>query len=126
MKAKYYHGGNRGLNIGDYVLPQSVTGVVGMDHPLCRKDRAYVTSSTVDAEFYASAAASPVVYVVTPDGEVEPDPDCEREGGSFACSRAKITAIQKIPGKVIKKNKKAMLKRAHQLEAGAGKIQLKS
>jgi Rifampin ADP-ribosyl transferase len=115
MRTKYFHGGNRKLHVGDYVLPQSETGVVGMSHPLCRKDRVYVTPSIIDAEFYASGAADPVVYVVIPEGDVEPDPDCNRLGGSFACPRAKVIAIRKIPGKVIKKNKKAMLQRAHQL-----------
>jgi hypothetical protein len=78
-------------------------------------DRVYVTPSIVDAEFFASGAADPVVYEVIPEGDVEPDPDCNRPGGSFACPRAKVTAIRKIQGKVIKKNKKAMLRRADQL-----------
>jgi hypothetical protein len=34
-------------------------------------------------------------------------------GRSFACPKAKIIAIHKIPGKVIKRNQKAMLKLAH-------------
>ena len=116
MRKRYFHGGNRGLNVGEYLLPQSETGVVGMSHPLCRKDRVYVTPEIVDARFFASAATNPVVYEVVPEGDFEPDPDCDRPGGSFACEKAKIIAIQKIPGKVIKKNKKLMLQRAHQLE----------
>jgi hypothetical protein len=116
-KITYFHGGNRKLHVGDYIKPQSETGVVGMSHPLCRKDRAYVTTSIVDAQFYASAATNPVVYVVVPEGEVEPDPDCTQPGQSFACLKAKVIAIQKIPGKVIKKNRKRMLQRAQQIEA---------
>jgi hypothetical protein len=75
-----------------------------------------VTDDIVDARFFASAAKRPVVYEVVPDGDIEPDPDCKRLGGSFACQKAKIIAIQKIPGKVIKKNNKAMLKQAWQQE----------
>lgn len=88
-----------------------------MSHPLCRKDRVYITPSIVDAEFFASATDHPVVYVVVPEGDVEPDPDCVRAGESFSCFKAKVTAMQKVRGKVIKKNRKAMLRRAHQLEA---------
>jgi hypothetical protein len=120
MRERYFHGGNRGLNVGDYILPQSKTGVIGMSHPLCRKDRVYVTPDIVDARFYASNAASPVVYEVTPEGDTKPDPDCNRPGGSFRCEQAKIIAIQKIPGKVVKKNKKAMLKKAWELQSKPG------
>jgi hypothetical protein len=118
-KVTYFHGGNRGLHVGDYILPQSETGVIGMSHPLCRKDRAYITPSIVHAHFYASSPDNekPVVYVVKPDGELEPDPDCTRPGGSFACQKAKITAIQKVSGKVIQKNRKAMIRNMHRLEA---------
>jgi hypothetical protein len=110
MRERYFHGGNRKLRVGDYILPPSETGVTGIAslNPLCRRDRVYVTPSIVDARFFASAASDPVVYEVVPDGAIEPDPDCNRPGGSFACPKAKVIAIQKIPGKVIKKNKKLM------------------
>ncbi len=114
MKPKYFHGGNRKLQIGDFVLPPTETGVSGMaaSNPLCRKDRVYITPEIVDAQFFASAANEPVVYEVVPEGELEPDPDCNKPGGSFACVRAKVIAIRKIPGKVIKKNRKMMLRRS--------------
>ncbi|MCU1287757.1 MAG: hypothetical protein JWO13_4107 [Acidobacteriales bacterium] len=40
--------------------------------------------------------------------EIEADPDCTEPGVSIACQKAKIVAIHKIPGKVIKKNQKRM------------------
>lgn len=118
-KGTYFHGGDRGLQVGDFILPQSETGVAGMSHPLHRKDRAYITPSIVDAHFYASDPdhAKPVVYVVKPEGEIEQDLDCNRLGGSFTCQKAKIIGIKKVPGKVIKKNRKAMIKNMHRLEA---------
>lgn len=117
----YFHGGDRGLQVGDYILPQSETGVVGMSHPNYRKDRAYITPSIVDAYFYASKPdhKKPVVYVVKPDGDIEPDPDCQRPGGSFACAKAKVIALKKVPGKVIKKNRKALIRHMHQMEKEA-------
>jgi hypothetical protein len=125
MRQRYFHGGNRGLNVGEYILPQSETGVGGMSHPLHRKDRVYVTPDIVDARYYASAAKNPVVYEVIPEGEIEPDPDNNRPGGSFACQKAKIIAIQKIPGKVIKKNNKAMMKRAWQQQPKPGRQEVR-
>jgi hypothetical protein len=94
----------------------------GKDQRACRlakKDRAYITPSIVDAYFYASDPDNhkPVVYVVKLEGEIEPDPDCNRPGGSFACRRAKIIAIKKVPGNVIMKNRKAMIRNMHRLEA---------
>src|SRR5258708_6084187 len=113
-KVTYFHGGNRGLQVGDYVLPQSETGAEYAPHELHRKDRAYVTPSIDATNFYGSKPwhKNPVVYVVKPEGEIEADPDCNVPGGSFACQKARVIAIKKIPGKVIKKHRKAMLKNA--------------
>lgn len=108
MQKKYFHGGNRGLNVGDYILPQSETGVVGMSHPLCRKDRVYVTPLIDHARFFASGAKKPVVYEVVPEGDVEADPDATKTGISFACPKARIIAIKKVPGRVIRRNQNKM------------------
>ena len=110
MKERYFHGGNRKLRVGDYLLPPTETGVLGTSdlNPLCRRDRVYLTQSIDGAQFFASAALSPVVYEAVPEGEIEADPDCTEPGVSIACQKAKIVAIHKIPGKVIKKNKKRM------------------
>lgn len=118
-KATYYHGGNRGLQVGDYILPQSETGAECAPHALHRKDRTYVTPSIDAASFFGSKPwhKAPVIYVVKPDGDIEPDPDCNVTGGSFACQKAKVVAIKKIPGKVIKKHRKAMIHNMHRLEA---------
>ena len=118
-KVTYFHGGNRGLHVGDFILPPSETGVTCMAHAHHRKDRAYITPDIVDANFYASDPDHdhPVVYVVKPIGEIEPDPDCNRPGGSFTCEKAEIIAIRSIPGKVIKKARKAMIRHMHEMEA---------
>jgi hypothetical protein len=103
-------GGNRRLHVGDYLLPPTETGVLGMSdlNPLCRRDRVYLTRSIDGARFFASAAPNPVVYEAVPEGEIEADPDCTEPGVSIACQKAKIIPIHKIPGKVIKKNQKRM------------------
>jgi hypothetical protein len=110
MKDRYFHGGNRKLHVGDYLLPPTETGALGMSalNPLCRRDRVYLTRSIDGARFFASAALQLVVYEAVPEGEIEADPDCTERGVAIACQKAKIIAIHKIPGKVIKKNQKRM------------------
>jgi hypothetical protein len=109
---RYFHGGNRGLKVGGYILPPSETGRSSASdfgaEKVHRKDRVYLSTRQADAEFFASASHEPVVYEVEPEGAVEPDPDCI-SGVSFACHKAKIISVHKIAGKTIKKHRKAML-----------------
>jgi rifampin ADP-ribosylating transferase len=114
--ARYFHGGHRGLKVGDYILPPSETGRSSVSdfgaQSVHRKDRVYVTASQGDAEFFASASREPVVYEVKPEGQLEPDPDCI-SSVSFACPKAKIISIHKMSGKTIKKHRKAMIAKSH-------------
>jgi hypothetical protein len=91
--ARYFHGGNRGLKVGDYILPPSVTSRDSASdfdaHIVHRKDRVYVSTSQSDAQFFVSASPEPIVYEVEPEGELVPDPDCN-SGVSFTCHKAKI------------------------------------
>ena len=110
---KQYHGGNRGLRIGDFILPPAETGrrstsdiIVNQVH---RRDMVYITPNYAAASLYASVHEQPTVYEVSPEGDLEPDPDCFCPGLSSACLRAKIVAIHKVPGKVIKKARKVLL-----------------
>ena len=110
---RYFHGGNRGLKVGDCILPPSETGRASASdfgaQIVHRKDRVYVTTSLDDAQFFASGGQNPIVYEVEPEGEPAPDPDCS-SGVSFTCPRAKIIAVHKIRGKIIKKHQKAMMR----------------
>ncbi len=119
MKQRYFHGGKRGLQVGSYILPRAETKVVAMagtNNPNYRDDRIYVTPSIDAARFYGSGSLGKgVVYEVVPEGDLETDAD-DTKGLSFACPKARIIGIHKIPGKVIKKHQKAMMKRAHELE----------
>jgi hypothetical protein len=48
---RYYHGGDAGLLVGQYILPPDVTGkdnMVGLN-PLRKKDRVYVTKDIAGA-----------------------------------------------------------------------------
>jgi hypothetical protein len=120
MRQRYFHGGKRGLQVGDYILPPAETGLVsvaGSNNLNYRPDRVYVTSSIDVARYFGSGyLGKEIVYEVVPDEELALDPDDTRPGSSFACPKARIIAIHKIPGKVIKKHQKAMMKRAHELE----------
>ena len=111
---RYFHGGGRGLSVGAYVLPPSVTKVRAVSDyapmgGLHRKDRVYVTTELSDAQLFAAASRKPVVYEVEPIGTLEDDPDCRLPGRSYACEKAKIIAIHKVPGSLVKKARKVLL-----------------
>ncbi len=106
----YWHGGQRGLRLGERILPPSVTRVrlttqeyarrAGLDLP-ARPDRVYVTTSRDAALLYAALHPSRGwVYQVAPDGELEPDPDCSTPGLSFACPSARIVRVMKVRGRL--------------------------
>jgi hypothetical protein len=110
----FFHGGNRGLKPGDYILPASETGSLSASdfgaQIVHREDRVYVSTRQIDAELFASACREPVVYEVEPIGDLSPDPDC-RSGSSFTCSKARIVSVRKVSGKKIKKARKVLLAR---------------
>jgi hypothetical protein len=103
---RYYHGGDAGLLVGQFILPSLVTGkdnMVGLN-PLWKKDRVYVIKDIAGAMFFASASKRPTVYEVTPEGDLENDPDDKIKGRSFACPKAKIIAIHSVPPEVVRRN----------------------
>mgnify|MGYP001560151553 CR=1 FL=1 len=109
----YFHGGQRGLRVGDFILPPAetkklCTSDIIANRVHCR-DRVYVTPDFNGAALYAAVQPVPMVYEVIPDGNLEPDPDCDLPGLSFSCLRAKIVAVHKLPGKLIKKARKAIM-----------------
>ena len=104
-RKRFYHGGNSGLKVGEYILPPKDTGKdnMGGTNPLHRKDR-----DIAGAMWFASASRSPTVYEVIPEGQLENDPDHKREGVSFACPKAKIVGLHNIPEYVVKRNQAQM------------------
>lgn len=108
---RYYHGGDAGLLVGQYILPPEVTGkdnMVGLN-PLRQNDRVYVTKDLAGAMFFASRSDSPKVYEVTPEGNIEDDPDHKTKGISFACPKAKIVAVYNVPREVVQRNRLQMI-----------------
>jgi hypothetical protein len=109
-RKRYYHGGDGGLQVGEYLLPPNDTGednMIGLN-PLRRKDRVYVTKGIAGAMFFASRSKNPMVYEVTPEGDIEEDPDHKAEGISFACPKAKIIGLYNVPDEVIRRNRQMM------------------
>jgi hypothetical protein len=116
MSTRYFHGGSKGLRVGGYILPPGTTKALSTSDLVFtagnhRTDRVYVTTVFRDAQRFASPNKKPVVYEVEPEGTLEDDPDAEQSGHSYACEKAKIIAIHKVPGKVIKKARQAALNR---------------
>ena len=103
----FYHGGNRGLKVGGFLLPPSKTKKLCTadfvdTKNLYSREVVYVTSDWSSACLFASVHETPTVYVVAPQGELRSDPDCDCYGLAFSCPSAKIVSILKVPGKVIK------------------------
>jgi hypothetical protein len=110
-RKRYYHGGNAGLVIGQYILPPIETGkdnMVGLN-PLRREDRVYVTKDIAGAMFFASRADKPIVYEVTPEGDIEDDPDHNARGISFSCLKGKIIGLHNVPDYVVRRNRLQMM-----------------
>jgi hypothetical protein len=104
------------LRVGGYILPPATTGALATSDLVAtcgnhRTDRVYVTTVFTDAQLFASPNRKPVVYEVVPEGPLEIDPDVEQSGRSYACEKAKIISIHKVPGKVVKKARRAALSR---------------
>jgi hypothetical protein len=109
--ARYFHGGNAGLKVDDYILPPSVTGVPQngiVSSQVRRKDRVYVTTDVVAAIGWASAHPRPQLYEVEPEGELTSDPDDKRTGVTAECSKAKIAVVHTIPEDTIEKARAAL------------------
>jgi hypothetical protein len=114
MSTRYFHGGNKGLRVGEYLLPPATTKALSTSdlvntHGNHRTDRVYVTTDFRDAQMYAAPNRKPVVYEVELEGSVEDDPDSTLSGRSYACEKAKIISIYKVPGKVINKVRQVAL-----------------
>ena len=79
-----------------------------MPDNIYKADRAYVTNFLVDAQYFAAKDnVDPVVYVVEPEGELELDDDNKNPGRSYACTRARIVAVQHISKKKVRQARNA-------------------
>ncbi|MGA2057423.1 MAG: NAD(+)--rifampin ADP-ribosyltransferase [Bradyrhizobium sp.] len=114
-KKRFYHGGDGGLKVGDYILPsKDNTGrnnMIGLN-PLWREDRVYLTKNVADAWCFAARSNNPRVYEVTPLGELEDDPDLPTKGISFQCPKANIIALYEEPPGIVEHCRELMRKTA--------------
>lgn len=97
----FWHGGPPNLKANQLILPPCKTGYpcasdYGAEH-VHRRDRVYITTEELAAKMYAAMHPSRRgwVYEVLPVGELEPDPDCNEPGLSYACESAVI--LRAIP-----------------------------
>jgi hypothetical protein len=104
---RYWHGGQRGLRVGDFILPPSDTnakhtiadyGTVAAG--VARRDRVYVgTDENVAILYAATHPSGGGVYEVKPVGELTPDVDCDAPGLSWECERALIVSARDLSSK---------------------------
>lgn len=100
-----FHGGQRGLRLGGWILPPSKSGARGTLLETARRhniaspakaDVVYVAAAFEAALFFAASHPSRGwVYEVEPHGELRPDPDCDLPGLSWECEKARIVGIRK-------------------------------
>lgn len=111
--AKLYHGGQPGLKPGDFILPPSETdadSLANYGNYKCSLDRVYLTTNLKAAIIYAAAHPSRkgMVYLVSPEGPLEDDPDCKEPGFSYACPKARILSRRKLSNRTRKRVLRAL------------------
>lgn len=102
MQSRYFHGGQSGLKVGDYILPATVTGT---KHRLgerakqaYRADRVYLCATVQLAAVFAKVHPSEGwVYEVEPEGMLASDYHCSVPGAAFSCEKARIVKVF-VPG----------------------------
>jgi len=113
----YWHGGQRGLKVGAYLLPPCETGAkatsdYAAEFPgghVMRPDRVYVTTDREGAVMFAAMHPSGgTVYEVSPEGPLIEDPDCMEVGFSYECARARILSAKNVSGFMRSKIRRAM------------------
>lgn len=99
---RFFHGGIPDLEPGDLVLPPATTGTTRTlaeyseqlaDSGHVRRDRVYVTTGRDIARVYAAFYPDGALYEVTPEGDLEADPDCAVPGVSFECPAARVLRV---------------------------------
>lgn len=100
----FYHGGARGLRVGSWILPPTVTGAARSATAANAgdnyyPDQVYFTADIGRAKMFAALGPAAVrgrggdVYRVVPALLVSLDPDCAIEGVSWCAPAALIVAI---------------------------------
>jgi hypothetical protein len=100
--ARYWHGGQSGLKVGEYILPPVITGarkeMVGFGRRWERSGCVYVTTEHRIAIVHAALHESGgTVYTVDPVGDVLPDTEHNVPGASWICNAARILEANDVP-----------------------------
>lgn len=116
MSVTYWHGGPSGLS---EILPPSATGAVSCSdvglkklrakaRRVHRTDRVYVVAQREGALIFAAGHRTASIYEVLPVGELEPDPDCDLPGLSFACASARVVRETPIDASTLSAVRRAL------------------
>ena len=117
----YFHGGPRGLWVGDALVPadalptaanETLTGIAAEmgAADIARRDRVYVTVAFTAAAMFAALRPTPgVVYEVEPVGALEHDPDTNESGLSFMCERATVRRVHFLTPKQVRRVRETLL-----------------
>ena len=93
MTTRYFHGGEPGLNVGDRILPPSITR-----RPKCSEasqdNSVYVSTDPAIAFVFRARYQGGGFYEVVPDGPVEVDSDWGGTAGeAWRASSATVVAV---------------------------------
>lgn len=103
----FFHGTKAALKPGDFLLPRKEHGSAPTNAPLvpggerlaASDEYVYVTRRYLLAWAYAhmsGASGDPVVLVVDPQGEVEPDPESSDHMYAYRCKSARVRAVDDL------------------------------
>jgi len=110
---KYFHGGPAGFQRHSFLLPptitkaQCTTELVG-SNPVHRRDRVYITTDINAALLFACVFKRAAIYEVEPVGNLEIDPDCDANGLSFECEKARILRVHKLSERMLRQARHAV------------------
>lgn len=116
MATTYFHGGPPGFTKGMRILPPSMTGVPSCSEfgaaGIHRRDRVYLAADYQAALVFAALHPSGrgCIYEVTPDAELEPDPDWRGEPGqSVQTTSATIVKVHRVYPSIANRVRQLML-----------------
>lgn len=103
----YFHGTKASLKPGDVLLPRKEHGCEPTDAPLvpggerlpASDEYVYVTRRYLLAWAYAhmsGASGDPVVLLVDPQGEIEPDPESSDHMHAYRCQSARVRVVDDL------------------------------
>lgn len=107
---QWYHGSHAGIAVGEWIVPGRDINFpaachvwdIGTGMPRRYLRYVYLTSDLDSAARYACQHRDPMVYIVEPDGPVEPAADCSTQSTSRQCARVRVISCAPLSDRVLR------------------------